>query len=62
MFKHWIEIVRNHDNGYLDWLINQNLFALREPTSIMSYNGKGFTLEGFFGSLFTELRPSFPFN
>ena len=45
MFKHWMEIVRNHDNGYLDWLFHQNVFfSLRESTSIISGNGKGFTL------------------
>ena len=43
MFKHWIEIVHNHDNGYLDWLFHQNVFPLRESNnSIMSGNGKGF--------------------
>ena len=28
----------------------------------MSFNGKGFTVEGLFRSLFTELGPGFPFN
>ena len=28
----------------------------------MSFNGKGFTIEGLFRSLFTELWPGFPFN
>ena len=23
MFKHWMEIVHNHDNGYRDWLFYQ---------------------------------------
>ena len=32
MFKHWREIVHNHDNGYLDWLFHQNAFPLREST------------------------------
>ena len=47
MFKHWMEIVHNHDNSYLDWLFHQNVFPLRESSSIMSCNGKGFTLEEF---------------
>ena len=55
MFKHWIEILHDHDNSYLDWLFNQNVFPLRESTSIMSGNGKGFKLEELFRSLFTEL-------
>ena len=40
-----MEIVHNHDNDYLDWLFHQNVFPLRESTSIMSGNSKGFTLE-----------------
>ena len=48
MFKHWIEILHEHDNGYLDWLFNQNVFPLRESASIMSGNGKGFKLEELF--------------
>ena len=44
MFKHWIEVLHDHDNGYLDWF-NQNVFPLRESASIMSGNGKGFKLE-----------------
>ena len=28
MFKHWMEIVHNHDNGYLDWLFYKNIFPL----------------------------------
>ena len=55
MFKHRIEIVHNHDNDHLDWLFHWNIFPLRESTSIMSGNGKGFTLEELFRSLFTEL-------
>ena len=55
MFKHWTEIVHNTDNGYLDWLFHQNVFPLRESTSIMSGNGKGFTLEELFRSPLTEL-------
>ena len=55
MFKHQMEIVQNHDNGYRDWLFYQNVFPQRESTSIMSFNGKGFILEGLFRSLFTEL-------
>ena len=29
MFKHWMEIVHNHDNSYRDWLFYWNVF-LRE--------------------------------
>ena len=54
MFKHRMEIVHDHDNGYRDWLFYWNVF-LRESASIMSVNGKGFTLEGSFRSLFAEL-------
>ena len=39
--------MHNHDNDYLDWLLQQNLFALRESTSIISGNGKGFTLRNY---------------
>ena len=45
MFKHRMEMVHNHDNDYLDWLFHQNVFPLRGSTSIMSGNGKGFTLQ-----------------
>ena len=45
MFKPWMEIVLNRDNGYLDWLFHQNVYRLRESTSMMSGNGKGFTLK-----------------
>ena len=55
MFKHCMEIVHNHDNGYLNWLFHQNVFPLRESTSIMSGNGKGFTLEELFRSPFIGL-------
>ena len=41
MFKHWLELVHNHDNGYLDRLYYWNIFPLRESTSITSGNGKG---------------------
>ena len=36
MFKHWMEIVHNHDNGYRDWLFYQNVFPQRESTSAMA--------------------------
>ena len=62
MFNHWIEIVHIHGNGCLDWMFNQNAFPLRESTSIISGNGKGFTLEEVFKSPFTELCSSFLFN
>ena len=55
MFKHCMEIVHNHDNGHLDWLFHWNIFPLRESISIMSGNGKGFTLEELFRSPFTKL-------
>ena len=52
MCKQCKEMMQNHDNGYLDWLFHQNVFPLRESTSIMSGNGKGFTLEELFRSPF----------
>ena len=55
MFKHWMEIVHNHDNGYLDWFFRQNVFPQRESISMMSGNGKEFILEELFRSAFTEL-------
>ena len=55
MFKHWMEIVHNHDNDHLDWMFHWNIFPL-------SGNGKGFTLEELFRNPFTELWPSFPSN
>ena len=55
MFKHWIEILHENDNGYLDWLFNQNVFPLRESASVMSGNGTGFKLEELFRSRFIEL-------
>ena len=42
MFKHWMEIVHNYGNGYLDWLFYQKVFYLRESNS-MSGNGIEFT-------------------
>ena len=54
MFKHWVKIVHNHDNGYLDWLFHQNVFPLRDSDSIMTGNGKEFTFEELFRSAFTE--------
>ena len=53
MFKHCMETVNNHDNGYLDWLFHQNVFLLRESTSMMSGNGKRFTLQELFRSPFS---------
>ena len=57
MFKHWMEIVHNHDNGYRDWLFDQNVLlrVLRESQLPLSFNGRGFTLKGLFRSQFTEL-------
>ena len=40
-----MEIVHNHDNDHLHWLFHWNIFPLRESTSVMPSNGKGFTLE-----------------
>ena len=57
-----MEIVHYHDNDHLDWLFHQDIFPLRESTSKMSGNGKGFTFEKLFRSPFTELWPSFPLN
>ena len=58
-----MEIVLNHDNDHLDWLLHWNIFPLRESTSIMPGNGKGFTLEELFRSPFTELTKfSFRFH
>ena len=48
MFKHRMEIVHNHGNGYRDWLFYQDVFPQRDSTSIMSFNGKGFRIEGLF--------------
>ena len=50
-----MEIVHNDDNDHLDWLFHWNIFLLRESASIMSGNGKGFTLKELFRSPFTEL-------
>ena len=55
MFKHCMEIVNNHDNGYLDWLSHQNIVPLRDSTSITSGNGKGFTREELFRGPLSEL-------
>ena len=55
MFKHRMEIVYNYGNGHHDWLFYQNVFPWRESTSIMSFSGKGFTIEGLFRNLSTEL-------
>ena len=55
MFKSCMEIVHNHENGYLNWLFHQNDFPPRESTSIMSDDGKGFTLKELFRSPFSEL-------
>ena len=35
-----MEIVHKLDNRFVDWLFQQNVFPLRESTSIMSGNGK----------------------
>ena len=47
MCKHWMEIVHNLDNHHIDWLFQQNVFPLRESTSIMSGNCKRITLKEF---------------
>ena len=54
MFKHWMDIRHNHDNGYLDCFYHQKVVPLGESTSIISGNGKGLALEELFRSLFTE--------
>ena len=51
-----MEIVHNDDNGYLDWLIvSPERFSLKESTSILSGNGKGFTLAESCRCPYTEL-------
>ena len=50
-----MEIMHNNDNNYLDSLSHQNVFLMRESASIMSGNGKVFTLEELFRSSLTEL-------
>ena len=64
MFKHWMEIVHNHDNGYLDWLLlfHQNVFPLRESTSKMSSNGKGSHLRNNLGAHSLSSKFSLQFN
>ena len=47
MFKNQMEIVHNHGNGYRDSLFYRNVYPQRESSSIMSFNGKGFTLRGY---------------
>ena len=44
MFKQWMDTVYI-GNGYLDWLFYQTVFPLKKSNSIMSGNGKRFTLE-----------------
>ena len=41
MFKHRMEIVHSHGNGYRNWLFHQNVFPQRESICIMFFNGKG---------------------
>ena len=55
MFKQRMEIVHDYGNGYRDWLFYQDVFPERESTFITSFSGKGFTVEGLFRRLFTEL-------
>ena len=50
-----VHVQATDGNGYRDWLFYQNVFPQRESTSLMSFNGKEFTIEGLFRSLFTEL-------
>ena len=44
MSKHWIEILHNHYNSYLDWLFNHNVFLLRESAFMMPGNGEKFKI------------------
>ena len=57
MFKHQVEIVHHHGNGYRDWLFQwqriHDLWIIY--IEIGCFNGKGFTIDGLFTSLFTEL-------
>ena len=47
------------DNGYLDWLLHQNVFAQRESNSMLSDKGKEFSFEEASRSPFTELAFEF---
>ena len=49
-------------DGYLDWLLHQNVFPLREYHSILSGKSKGFTFEELFRSSFTELDFEFDYK
>ena len=48
-----------NDNGYLDWLFDQNVFPVRESNYILSGKGKEFAFEELFRSPFTELAFEF---
>ena len=48
MFKHLMEILQNHHMTILNGCFTRTFFSLRESTSIMSGNGKGFTIEEIF--------------
>ena len=47
--------ISGNDNDYLDWLLQQNVFPLREQNSKLSGKGLGFQFQELFKSLFTEL-------
>ena len=59
MFKHWMEIVHTMAMAIVIGCFTRTFFLIRVSTSIMFFNGKGFTIEGLFRSLFTELAPGF---
>ena len=52
MFKHWMEVVHNHEKGWLSWLVVS-------PERFSSRRVVNFDL---FKSPFSELWPSFPYK
>ena len=62
MFKHWMEIVHNHGNGYRDLVVLLESFPQREPISIVSFSGKGFTFEGYLEVHSLSSDQIFPFS
>ena len=47
------------NNGYVDWLLHQNVFPLREQNSILPSKFLGFIFQELFRSPFTELAFEF---
>ena len=55
--------MHNLDNSYFDWLFHQNVFPLRESTSLMSGNCKRFinpVRTGGGGGVFHQVRGLLP--